>query len=205
MANGTWLAGAGPATTEGYVEGNAAQYSWLVPQDYPGLFRAMGGRRRAARRLDAFLTRLNAGQNRPFAFLGNEPSLATPWLFDYLGRPALATSAARRALRLHRPTPGGMPGNDDGGTLSAWWVFGALGLYPARPPTDELALSAPLFRRARLRLPGGVLEINAPARAGRRSGAAPGIAVNGRPVRDSVLRFEQIAAGGRLRLAGLRP
>jgi putative alpha-1,2-mannosidase len=63
---------------------------------------------------------------------------------------------------LYAPVPGGMPGNDDGGTMSAWWVLAALGIYPAVPGSDQLALSAPLFRQARLSLPDGTLTINAP-------------------------------------------
>ena len=58
-----------------------------------------------------------------------------------------------------------MPGNDDGGTMGAWWVFGALGMYPAVPGTDVLALGSPLFPRVTVRLPRGTLRIEAPRAA----------------------------------------
>jgi predicted alpha-1,2-mannosidase len=140
----------------GFVEGDSAQYSWMVPQDPAGLFAAMGGRGEAASRLRRFLRDLNAGPggtHSDHALLGNEPTLHTPWLFDWLGRPYRTQEAVRRGLTLYRPAPDGYPGNDDLGTLSAWYVFGALGLYPAVPGSGVLALGSPLFRRVEIRLP----------------------------------------------------
>ncbi len=130
----------------GFVEGDAAQYTWMAPQDPLGLAAAMGGRRRAAQRLHRFLRVLNAGPggtHSDHALLGNEPTLHTPWLFDWLGQPYRTQEAVRRGLALYRPAPDGYPGNDDLGTLSAWYVFGALGLYPGGPRR----------RRARARQP----------------------------------------------------
>lgn len=140
----------------GFVEGDSAQYTWMVPQDPLALARAMGGRQRAAQRLRGFLRVLNAGPggtHTDHALLGNEPTLHTPWLFDWLGEPYRTQEAVRRGLSLYRPAPDGYPGNDDLGTLSAWYVFGALGLYPEVPGGDVLAIAGPLFRRAEIRLP----------------------------------------------------
>jgi predicted alpha-1,2-mannosidase len=139
----------------GFVEGDAAQYTWFVPQDPAGLFRALGGRQAALGRLESFTRKLNAGPDgthTDHALLGNEPTLQTPWLFDWLGRPDLTASTVRRALRLYSTDPDGYPGNDDLGTLSAWYVFASLGLYPEAPGTGVLALSTPAFRRAELHL-----------------------------------------------------
>lgn len=140
----------------GFVEGNSVQYTWMVPQDPAGLFAKMGGRARAAARLRGFLRALNAGPggtHTDHALLGNEPTLGTPWLFDWLRQPYRTQDAVRRGLSLYAPAPAGYPGNDDLGTLSAWYVFGALGLYPAVPGVGLLAISSPLFRRAEIRLP----------------------------------------------------
>ena len=101
---------------------------------------------------------LNAGAggtHADHALLGDEPTLGTPWLYDWLRRPWKTQAAVRRGLRLYSPTPAGYPGNDDLGTLSAWYVFGALGLYPAQPGTGTLALASPLFERAEVRLAHG--------------------------------------------------
>ncbi len=141
---------------EGFVEGDAPQYTWMVLQDPSGLARRMGGKARAAARLTRFLRTLNGGPgatHSDHALLGNEPTLQTPWLFDWLGRPYLTQAAVRRGLGLYAPAPDGYPGNDDLGTLSAWYVFGALGLYPEIPGAGVLAISSPLFDRAEVRLP----------------------------------------------------
>ncbi len=141
----------------GFVEGDSAQYTWMVPQDPAGLFRRMGGTAKAAARLDGFLRELNGGPggtHTDHALLGNEPTLQTPWLYDWMRRPYSTQEAVRRALlSLYDASPDGYPGNDDLGTLSAWYVFGALGLYPEVPGVGLLAIGSPLFGRAEIRLP----------------------------------------------------
>ncbi|HEV7399070.1 MAG TPA: GH92 family glycosyl hydrolase [Solirubrobacterales bacterium] len=135
----------------GFVEGDSVQYSWMVPHDPAGLFRAMGGRVKATARLDGFLGRLNGGPgatHTDHALLGNEPTLQAPWLYDWSGSPYRAQAAVRRALRLYSTAPDGYPGNDDLGTLSSWYVFGALGLYPEVPGVGLLAIGSPLFGSA---------------------------------------------------------
>jgi predicted alpha-1,2-mannosidase len=135
----------------GFVEGDSVQYSWMAPHDPAGLFRAIGGRMKATARLDHFLRKLNGGPgatHTDHALLGNEPTLHVPWLYDWAGSPYRAQAAVRRALRLYSTAPDGYPGNDDLGTLSAWYVFGALGLYPEVPGVGLLAIGSPLFGRA---------------------------------------------------------
>lgn len=140
----------------GFMEGDSTQYTWMIPQDPGGLIAMMGGRARAALRLHHFLRELNGNQKgtqADHALLGNEPSLLTPWLYDWMGRPYATQEAVRRSLNLYRPAPDGYPGNDDLGTLSAWYVFGALGMYPEVPGVGVLALATPLFRHAAIELP----------------------------------------------------
>jgi predicted alpha-1,2-mannosidase len=157
-ASGAFPEGYDPLGGDGFVEGDAPQYTWMVPQDPAGLFRRMGGAAKAAARLDSFLRILDAGgagTHSDHALLGDEPTLETPWLYDWLRRPWETQAAVRRGLGLFSPTPAGYPGNDDLGTLSAWYVFGALGLYPAQPGAGTLALGAPLFERAEVKLARG--------------------------------------------------
>lgn len=140
----------------GFVEGDSAQYTWMVPHDPAGLFRRMGGRVKAAGRLRHFLRKLNGsigGTHTGHALLGNEPTLHVPWLYDWAGRPYATQGAVSRALRLYRTAPDGYPGNDDLGTLSSWYVFAALGLYPEVPGVGLLAIGSPLFRRAVVSMP----------------------------------------------------
>ena len=151
----------------GFVEGNAAQYTFMVPFDPAGLVEHLGGPAATVVRLDDFFAELNAGPNQAHAWIGNEPGLHAPWLYDFAGAPQKTQALVRRIqLELFSDTPGGLPGNDDGGTISAWYVLSALGLYPAIPGVGGVALGSPLFADAQVHLANGrVLHIIAPAAA----------------------------------------
>jgi predicted alpha-1,2-mannosidase len=155
---------AGQFGQDGFEEGNAEQYRWFVPQDIAGLVDAMGGRARVIPELDRFFGKLNVGPNLPYQWCGNEIDFAMPWLYDYVGQPWKTQALVRRIQRtLFAPTPSGMPGNDDLGAQSSWYVWSALGLYPVTPGTAVLALSTPLFPAINLRLGNGrTLRIRAP-------------------------------------------
>ena len=196
-ATGAWLPTFDPTSGDGFVEGDAAQYTWSVLHDPAGLIRALGGRGAAAKRLDTFFTKLNAGPASPYAYLGNEPTIQTPYLYDWVGQPWKGQRVVRRAmLSLYSPGPGGLPGNDDLGTMSAWWVFGALGFYPALPGTDVLAVGTPLFPHVVLHLPGGDVRIDAPGAP--REQYVAGLSVDGRQVSDPSLRAGSLLNGARV-------
>lgn len=132
------------ACCTGFMEGNAVQYAWMVPQDMAGVLDRIG-RPRALQRLDDFFTHLNAGGG-PYAWMGNEPSFATPWVFHYLGRPDRTADVVRRVrTELYTLGPNGLPGNDDLGSLSAWYILASIGLYPLTPGTAAMGLSTPAF------------------------------------------------------------
>lgn len=160
-ADGSWVTGFTPSTGNGFVEGTAAQYTWMVQHDPAGLFAAMGGRDEALTRLDAFFHDSDGG----WAFTGsggdkseldNEPSINVPYLYDYAGAPYKAQETVRAAMRqLWSTEPGGIPGNDDLGAMSAWYVFSALGMYPQVPSRAELVLASPLFPRIEIDRPHG--------------------------------------------------
>jgi predicted alpha-1,2-mannosidase len=197
-ADGAWMSPFDPRSQLGFAEGNSAQYSWFVPHDVAGLVRAMGGRRAAKPRLDAFFNHLNAGADSPYAFLGNEPTLQTPYIYDWLRDPSAGATILHRALtRLYSPTPTGYPGNDDAGEMASWWVLSSMGMYPAIPGTGVLALTAPLFSHVVLHLQGGDVVIDAPGatRAGTKIAA---LNLNGAAWSRTWLTFEQLARGARL-------
>ncbi|MGW3462920.1 GH92 family glycosyl hydrolase [Streptomyces olivaceoviridis] len=160
-ADGSWVTGFTPDTGNGFVEGTAAQYTWMVPHDPAGLFAALGGRQAALARLDDFFHDADGG----WAFTGNggtkseldnEPSINVPYLYDYAGAPYKTQETVRAAMRqLWSTEPGGIPGNDDLGAMSAWYVFSALGMYPQVPSRAELVLASPLFERIEIDRPHG--------------------------------------------------
>jgi YVTN family beta-propeller protein len=153
----------------------------MVPQDLHDLIAAMGGAATATATLDTFFSQLNAGQDKPYAWLGNEPSLGTPWVYLSAGEPWRAQGIVRRALTtLYADTPDGLPGNDDLGTMSAWYVWCAMGLYPQNPSVRYLDLGTPLFGAVTLRAPGGpTVTIDAP-RAVTEAAYVDSVRVNGR-------------------------
>lgn len=203
-ADGSWVTGFTPATGNGFVEGTAAQYTWMVQHDPAGLFAAMGGRDAAERRLDTFFHDADGG----WAFTGsggdksemdNEPSINVPYLYAYAGAPYKTQETVRAAMRaLWSTEPGGIPGNDDLGAMSSWYVFSALGMYPQVPSRAELVLASPLFPRIEIDRPGGG-DIS--VRAQGAAADAPyvhSLAVNGRTSERSWLPASFVRDGGRL-------
>jgi len=162
-ADGTFPAPFSHTLENGFVEGNATQYTWFVPHDVLGLTRLLGGPRPTIARLDRFHADLDSSYQAPHAWLGNEPSFGTPWLYLWLGAPWRTQAVVRRAVdTLFRPLPAGLPGDDDLGALSAWYVWSALGLYPAVPGVGGLAIASPLFPSVTIRTGLGRLRIEAP-------------------------------------------
>jgi putative alpha-1,2-mannosidase len=118
----------------------------MVPADLPTLARLLGGPQQAVVRLDRLFEKLNAGPTSPYYWAGNEPGLATPWAYDFFGRPDRTIAVVHRLMSdLYGDTRAGLPGNDDLGALSSWYVWAALGMYPEIPGQAGLALGAPLF------------------------------------------------------------
>ncbi len=147
---------------DGFQEGNAAQYTWMVPQDLAGLIQGLGGNQAAAARLDTLFTQLNAGPNEPYEWAGNEPALDTPWTYNSVGEPWKTQQIVQEiSSQLYSLTPGGEPGNDDLGAMSSWYVWASLGVYPQTPGEPMLVLGAPMFSHEVIHGAYGPLVINA--------------------------------------------
>lgn len=203
-ADGSWVTGFTPATGNGFVEGTAAQYTWMVQHDPAGLFAAMGGRDRALDRLDAFFHDADGswaftGSGGDKSELDNEPSINVPYLYDYAGAPHKAQQTVRAAMNaLWSTQPGGIPGNDDLGEMSSWYVFSALGMYPQVPSRAELTLSSPLFPRIEIERPhGDDIEIRATGAAAD-SPYIHSLKVNGRTSGQPWLPASFVRDGGTL-------
>lgn len=165
-ADGTWPK-FDPASTDGFVEGSAAQYLWMVPFNENGLFTLLGGKEKASQRLSAFFYNPDGSlavtaSGGLHAELNNEPSIETPWLFDFLGQPWKTQEAVRKVLNtIWTNSPKGMPGNDDLGEMSSWYVWSAIGLYPEIPGRAELVLGSPLFSVIHIRRAAGDIVVKA--------------------------------------------
>jgi predicted alpha-1,2-mannosidase len=181
-----------------YVEGTAGQYLWMVPFNYEGLANILGGRDVATKRLDEFFTQLDGGHNSPYAWLGNEPCLETPWIYDFWGQPYKTQMIVRRAMNeLYSDSPGAYPGNDDLGEMSSWYIFGALGMYPEQPGSDILVLGSPLFPKALLHSPSAEVTITANG-AATNAPYVQSLRINGRKCNKPWIRFRDICRDGKL-------
>jgi len=199
LADGSWSPGFSPTSLTGFVEGDSWQYTGMVPFDVGGLATAMGGHAAMSRYLGAVLSGFHGSKYSAIAAMGNEPSFELPWEYDYIGRP-YATQRTVRAIqdKLWRNAPGGLPGNDDLGAMSAWFVWSALGMYPMTPGTATLALGSPLFSSAVITLADGkTLTITG-------GGAATGrpyvhsATWNGKPWTRAYAPARAISTGGKL-------
>jgi predicted alpha-1,2-mannosidase len=200
LASGAFLPDFDPSRLVGFVEGNAWQYTPMVPFNVHGLINAMGGAEAFVAYLDAFFAELNAGRAAPYAWMGNEPCLGIPWMYAYAGAPYKAQQVVRRIQQeLYTDGPAGEPGNDDLGTMSSWFVWSALGLYPATPGTADLVVSSPLFPRMRLRLgEGKQISIDAPD-ASPDTPYIRGLEMNGQPWSRAFVPRSVVTQGAHLR------
>lgn len=171
-ADGTWLEPFDEfAWGSPYVEGSAWQHRWDVPQDIPGLIGAMGGNERAVEALEKMLSMpptfrvgvygeeihemsemaaVNFGQYAQ----SNQPVHHLLYVFSLAGRPDRTQFWVRRVMAdLYNPEV--FPGDEDTGSMAAWYMLSALGFYPVCPGKPEYVIGIPLFERAKLRFPGG--------------------------------------------------
>jgi len=161
-ANGSWVSGFTPSTQTGFAQGSSATYTWMVPHDVARLAEAVGGRERAIQRLDAFFHKADGS----WQYTGgdalrydptNEPGIHVPWMYNALGAPWKTQETVRAMADLAYGTgPRGLPGNDDLGTMSAWYVFSSMGIYPQDPARAEMLLSSPIFERVVIHRGNGV-------------------------------------------------
>lgn len=151
-------------TTTGFTESTAAQNRFDVGFDQPALAALYGGNSAINSALDYYFQTFNS-TNSDQSFLSNEVDLGTPWFYDWTGEPSHTQSVVNRFLnQLYQDTPSGFPNNDDLGTMSSQYVWGALGMYPVTPGSADLAFNSPLFTQAVVHLDSGAsITINAPA------------------------------------------
>jgi predicted alpha-1,2-mannosidase len=179
-----------------YYGANALQYAWLVPHDMAGLVALHGSAGILATRLESFFEEAAAafasGIRSKYYTHENEPDIHAMYLFLAAGRPDLTQRWVQWASDLFYSTArDGLPGNEDAGTLSAWYVLSALGVYPVTS-TDIWLIGRPQFPRATLTVAGGSLVIEA-------TGSGPyvhGVTWNGVPLGHPWIHHAEIAAGG---------
>ncbi len=181
-----------------YVEGDAWQYLFYAPHDAAGLADLMGGWDGLTARLDELFVNSEQFWNdiipSSYYFHGNEPDIHTPFLYSFAGDPDRAGKwSAWVATKNYSNTGAGLAGNDDAGTLSAWYVFAALGFFPIAC-TNQYALFPPLARSATLHLPDGDLLVKTQGQGKHLSS----ISLGGATLPAAVALHDDIVDGGTL-------
>lgn len=169
-SDGSWVEPFDPLKfADEYVEGNAWHYTFFVPFDVPGLISLFGSNEEFVTKLNAFFENSSLVYPDPdlpenfvpdiYYWHGNEPDIHSAYLFNFAGRPDLTEYWVRKIMEeKYSNDPAGLAGNDDGGTLSAWYVFSALGLYPI-PATDTYLFGSPVFNKSVIHMNTGDLTI----------------------------------------------
>ncbi|MCA1603443.1 MAG: glycoside hydrolase family 92 protein [Acidobacteria bacterium] len=184
-----------------FYEGSGYIYGTYVPHDAQGLINKLGGDDAFITWLDAFFA--NSPTRDPTFNSGlynhnNEPDFLAAFLYIHAGRPDRTQERVRRILATEYMTGrGGLPGNDDSGAMSSWYVWGALGLYP-NAGQPYYYICSPLFSRSTINLGGGRTFIIEASETSETNSYVQSVTLNGRALDRAWLKHEEIARGGRL-------
>ena len=186
------------SSTDNYEQGSAEQYTWMVPWNLTGLVTQLGGNSTVQARLDTMQTQLNAGNGSPYLYIGNEPSFAIPWVYDWAGAPSKTSDLIQKIVTTQfAATPGGLPGNDDMGAMSSWYICAMIGMYPEVPGVAGFALHSPQVSAATITLENGK-QIKITAAGAPTSNYVQSLSVNGRASNTPWLSFADVSNGGTL-------
>jgi predicted alpha-1,2-mannosidase len=197
--DGAFLTGFTPSNQAGFVEGNSAQYTWMIPYDLAGVITGVGGSEAARIRLDNYFSQYydDTLKNGPYFAIANEPSFGNPWIYNWTGHPWRTQEVVRKTLRdLFSSRPEGLPGNDDLGATSAWAVLALLGLYPEIPGVGGMTLNSPTFPRATIQL--GQHEMRITAKGAPSKLYVKSVELDGEPVRNWWINWEQFSKASNL-------
>lgn len=197
--------------TDDYVEASGWHTLFGPLHDVEGLIELHGGREALVAKLEEFFEKgrqsyedspadgsVKGSGMRPYFWASNEPTMHIVYLFAQAGRPDLTQKWVRWIQQMFfRPTPDGLPGNDDGGTMSSWYLFNAMGFYPLAG-TDQYFVGAPSYPKMVLHLPAGDFTIEAQGVSDTNL-YVQSVELNGAPLKTPLIRHQNLTPGGSLR------
>lgn len=196
--------------TNDYTEGNAWQYTFLVPHDVKGLIKLFGSDKAFMSKLDSlFFVEGWAGDNASpdmsgmtgqYAH-GNEPSHHVIYMYNYAGRPDKAAPMLRKMLNeMYLDQPDGLSGNEDVGQMSAWYILSSVGLYQVDPVGGRFVIGSPLFDKATVNVGGGKTFTVVAKNNSDKNIYVQSARLNGKTLKNSYVDFNNIRHGGTLEL-----
>ena len=220
MANGQWIEPFDPQLSGGvgsrayYAENNAWTWNYSVTQDIPDLINLLGGNKAFVERLDAlfnepthiskwqFMGKFpdSTGLNGRFV-TGNEPSFHIPYLYNYAGQPWKTQRRIREIMDMwFDDRPIGIPGDEDGGGLCAWYVFSAMGFFPVTPGSGIYAIGSPFFGSLKIQLPDGKNFQVIAENCSKKFKYIKSATLNGKELNTPFISHKDIMNGGKLHL-----
>ena len=193
--DGSWENDFDPHTNAGCQEGTSTHYTWGIPYSLGKLIQDMGGEVAAEARMDKLMSKIAFGYDygNPHYLAGNEPCFGVVPVYNWIGSPWKAQQQMRRVMNeSFANTPDGIPGDDDSGAMSAWYVFAALGLYPEIPGVGGFAVTGPLFPRFTIHLDGGQTIVMNAKNAGKAAPYIQSMKVDGTSFEETWLTVEQL-------------
>lgn len=212
MLDGSWRTPFSPYASshreDDYCEGNAWQYTWLVPHDVEGLVECFGGKEAFVNKLDSlFLANGDMGDaSSPdisgligqYAH-GNEPSHHTVYLYTLVGQPWKTADRIKEILHtMYTDQPDGLSGNEDVGQMSAWYILSSFGFYQVEPAGGKFVFGYPNFDKVEIAVPAGKFVIERENK-GQQNNYIQGIVLNGTEYKKPWIEYADIIKGGELK------
>lgn len=212
MLDGSWRTPFSPYASshreDDYCEGNAWQYTWLVPHDVEGLVECFGSKEACVNKLDSlFLANGDMGEaSSPdisgligqYAH-GNEPSHHTVYLYTLVGQPWKTADRIKEILHtMYTDQPDGLSGNEDVGQMSAWYILSSFGFYQVEPAGGKFVFGYPNFDKVEITVPAGKFVIERENK-GQQNNYIQGIVLNGTEYKKPWIEYADIMKGGELK------
>lgn len=212
MLDGSWRTPFSPYASshreDDYCEGNAWQYTWLVPHDVEGLVECFGSKEAFVNKLDSlFLANGDMGEaSSPdisgligqYAH-GNEPSHHTVYLYTLVGQPWKTADRIKEILHtMYTDQPDGLSGNEDVGQMSAWYILSSFGFYQVEPAGGKFVFGYPNFDKVEITVPAGKFVIERENK-GQQNNYIQGVVLNGTEYKKPWIEYADIMKGGELK------
>lgn len=212
MLDGSWRTPFSPYASshreDDYCEGNAWQYTWLVPHDVEGLVECFGSKEAFVNKLDSlFLANGDMGEaSSPdisgligqYAH-GNEPSHHTVYLYTLVGQPWKTADRIKEILHtMYTDQPDGLSGNEDVGQMSAWYILSSFGFYQVEPAGGKFVFGYPNFDKVEITVPAGKFVIERENK-GQQNNYIQGFVLNGTEYKKPWIEYADIMKGGELK------
>jgi len=210
-SNGRWKTPFDPLSTsgQGYIEGNAWNYSLYVPHDIEGFIELLGGKKKLTQWLDTLFAMEISEKNYAHSedidkvgiignyVHGNEPSHHIPYLYVYAGEAWKTQEKIHHIVSsMYKNSPDGLCGNDDCGQMSAWYIFSTLGFYPVCPGSNQYVIGSPCIKQGIIHLENGITFEVLTENFNRKNIFIQSVTLNGHQYHKSFITHSDIQKGG---------